>query len=187
LFAPTNARNDRRIFGIRRHDRRAHMWISRNRHRQIHLLQTLIDQDIAKRRRRSRARSAWRSCRQGPREVASTSPETFTDMVGHRRLILDILTCGDISTITRLYRSLKVDTVHQPDTPRTPETTPTTLTNRELAVLSLIAKGKTTKDIAAIFGLSTATVSVHCKRICRKLDVHSTAELVRRAIALIGG
>lgn len=55
------------------------------------------------------------------------------------------------------------------------------LTPREQEVLELIGKGKTTKEIAEILNLSTGTVGNHRKGICRKLDTHSTAELVYRA------
>jgi len=55
------------------------------------------------------------------------------------------------------------------------------LSPRERQVLDLIGKGKTTKEIAAILNLSTETVGNHRKSICRKFDIHSTAELVYRA------
>jgi DNA-binding CsgD family transcriptional regulator len=55
------------------------------------------------------------------------------------------------------------------------------LTPREQEVLGLIGKGKTTKEIAGILNLSTGTIGNHRKGICRKLDTHSTAELVYRA------
>ena len=55
------------------------------------------------------------------------------------------------------------------------------LTPRERQVLDLIGRGKTTKEIATILNLSTGTVGNHRKSICRKWDVHSTAELVYRA------
>jgi DNA-binding CsgD family transcriptional regulator len=55
------------------------------------------------------------------------------------------------------------------------------LTRREKQVLDLIGLGKTTKEVAAILNLSTATIGNHRKSICRKLDAHSTAELVSRA------
>lgn len=47
LFAQTNARNDRRVFGIRQRDRRAHMYIlGKTGTGKSTLLQTLITQDI---------------------------------------------------------------------------------------------------------------------------------------------
>ena len=52
------------------------------------------------------------------------------------------------------------------------------LTKRERQVFELIGKGKTTKEIAAILKLSTGTIGNHRKSICRKLNAHSTAELV---------
>jgi DNA-binding CsgD family transcriptional regulator len=52
------------------------------------------------------------------------------------------------------------------------------LTQREKQVLDLIGLGKTTKEVAAILKLSTGTIGNHRKSICRKLDAHSTAELV---------
>lgn len=55
------------------------------------------------------------------------------------------------------------------------------LTPRERQVLDLIGQGKTTKEIAALLQLSAGTVSNHRKAICKKLDIHSTAELVCRA------
>lgn len=61
------------------------------------------------------------------------------------------------------------------------------LTPREQQILDLIGKGKTTKEIATILNLSTATIGNHRKAICRKLDTHSTAELVCRAAAARSG
>lgn len=52
------------------------------------------------------------------------------------------------------------------------------LTHRETDILSLIAQGKVTKEIAAVLSISPNTVSYHRKHICSKLCIHSTAELV---------
>jgi two-component system response regulator NreC len=52
------------------------------------------------------------------------------------------------------------------------------LTKREAEVLEFVAKGHTSKQIADALQLSVHTVNNHRKRVCRKLDVHSTAELV---------
>jgi DNA-binding CsgD family transcriptional regulator len=56
-----------------------------------------------------------------------------------------------------------------------------TLTARETEILGLLAKGKTSKEIAEALGLSIFTVNNHRKHICRKLGLHSTAELVAYA------
>jgi DNA-binding CsgD family transcriptional regulator len=52
------------------------------------------------------------------------------------------------------------------------------LTKRETEVLEFVAKGHTSKQIAAALRVSVHTVNNHRKRVCRKLNVHSTAELV---------
>jgi DNA-binding NarL/FixJ family response regulator len=56
------------------------------------------------------------------------------------------------------------------------------LTNRERQVLQLIAEGKTTKETAVILGVSVKTAESHRSTLMEKLDIHSTAELVRYAI-----
>jgi DNA-binding NarL/FixJ family response regulator len=56
------------------------------------------------------------------------------------------------------------------------------LTDRERQVLQLIAEGKTTKEVAVILGVSVKTAESHRSSLMSKLDVHSTAEVVRYAI-----
>jgi DNA-binding NarL/FixJ family response regulator len=56
------------------------------------------------------------------------------------------------------------------------------LTNRERQVLQLIAEGKTSKEIAVILGVTVKTAESHRSTLMKKLDIHSTAELVRYAI-----
>lgn len=56
------------------------------------------------------------------------------------------------------------------------------LTPREHQVLQLIAEGKTTKEVAALLGVSVKTAESHRMRIMTKLDIHETAGLVRYAI-----
>jgi DNA-binding CsgD family transcriptional regulator len=53
----------------------------------------------------------------------------------------------------------------------------TTLTVREKEVLALIGQGQSTKEIAVELSISIETVGDHRKNICRKLDLHSTAQL----------
>jgi DNA-binding CsgD family transcriptional regulator len=54
----------------------------------------------------------------------------------------------------------------------------TNLTTRERQIIELIGTGSSTKDIARALEISVWTVASHRKRICAKLGVHSTAELV---------
>jgi DNA-binding CsgD family transcriptional regulator len=55
------------------------------------------------------------------------------------------------------------------------------LTAREQDVLNLVGKGKTSKQVAAELKISVFTVNNHRKRICKKLNLHSTAQLVAYA------
>ena len=58
------------------------------------------------------------------------------------------------------------------------------LTEAELKVLTLVAEGKVNKEIAYELDRSIRTVENHRHRIGRKLNVSSTAELVKIAIGL---
>jgi DNA-binding NarL/FixJ family response regulator len=56
------------------------------------------------------------------------------------------------------------------------------LTARERSVLQLIAEGHSNKKIASILNLSVKTVETHRRAVHRKLNIHSTAGLVRYAV-----
>lgn len=56
------------------------------------------------------------------------------------------------------------------------------LSSRERQVLQLVGEGKSTKQAAAVLGISVKTAESHRSRLMRKLDVHETASLVRHAI-----
>ena len=56
------------------------------------------------------------------------------------------------------------------------------LTNRELEILKLIAEGVTNKKIAGQLSISVKTVETYRSRIMQKLDLHSTADLIKYAI-----
>ncbi len=56
------------------------------------------------------------------------------------------------------------------------------LSARELQVLELVADGLTTPQIAEELGLSPKTISRHRERIMNKLNMHSSAELIKFAI-----
>ena len=59
----------------------------------------------------------------------------------------------------------------------------TTLTPRQREVLQLVAEGKSTKAIASILHISVKTVEFHKARIMGLLDLHSTADLTKYAVA----
>ena len=56
------------------------------------------------------------------------------------------------------------------------------LSPREREVLQLIAEGRSSREIAAILGISETTVKTHRKHIMEKLDIHDTAGLTRYAM-----
>jgi DNA-binding NarL/FixJ family response regulator len=58
------------------------------------------------------------------------------------------------------------------------------LTPREREVLQLVAEGKTTKEIAAILGVSVKTADAHRTHLMQKLDIHDIAGLTRCALRL---
>jgi DNA-binding CsgD family transcriptional regulator len=45
-----------------------------------------------------------------------------------------------------------------------------------------VAEGKTTKEIAALLGISVKTAESHRSNMMEKLDIHDTAGLVRYAV-----
>ena len=59
---------------------------------------------------------------------------------------------------------------------------PDPLSGRERQVLQLVGEGKSTKEIAALLGISIKTAESHRTRLMRKLDIHELASLVRYAI-----
>jgi DNA-binding NarL/FixJ family response regulator len=56
------------------------------------------------------------------------------------------------------------------------------LTARQREILQLIAEGKSTKQIAALLGVSVKTVETHRADLMQRLDIHDLAGLVRYAI-----
>lgn len=58
------------------------------------------------------------------------------------------------------------------------------LTQREIEVLNLLARGLTYALIAARLGISEHTVTTHIKNTYRKLDVHSARAAVFKSVQL---
>ena len=61
------------------------------------------------------------------------------------------------------------------------------LTDIELEVLELLGGGKTNAEIGRQLHLATRTVSVHCRRIQRKLNLKSINALIRYAVCWVEG
>lgn len=68
---------------------------------------------------------------------------------------------------------------HREADDRTPRLSP-----REREVLQLIAEGRTSKEVAALLGISATTVKSHRNHIMEKLDIHDKASLTRYAIRI---
>jgi DNA-binding CsgD family transcriptional regulator len=58
------------------------------------------------------------------------------------------------------------------------------LTPRQREVLTLIAEGHSTKDIARALNISVKTVETHRAQLMDRLDIHDIASLVRYAIKM---
>lgn len=58
------------------------------------------------------------------------------------------------------------------------------LTPRQREVLTLIAEGHSTKDIARALSISVKTVDTHRAQLMERLDIHDVARLVRYAIKI---
>ena len=65
--------------------------------------------------------------------------------------------------------------------PTPPEPLEEPLSERELAVLALLAAGRTNKEIAEELFIAQGTVKAHVASVYRKLGVHSRAEAVSKA------
>ncbi len=57
-----------------------------------------------------------------------------------------------------------------------------TLTERQLEVLALLAKGNTMREVATILKITPRTVAFHKYRIMSALNISSNAELIRYAV-----
>ncbi len=58
----------------------------------------------------------------------------------------------------------------------------TTLTNREQTIISLLASGQSSKQMAKELNISVRTVETHRRNIKAKLNINNTPDLVRYAI-----
>lgn len=67
------------------------------------------------------------------------------------------------------------------DMRQTPFSFDKVLTRRESQVLSFVGGGMTDAEIGKIIGLSASSVQSHRRNLMRKLDVHSTPELIQFA------
>jgi DNA-binding NarL/FixJ family response regulator len=135
------------------------------------------------------------------RQIRQRSPSTevlIYTMHDNHRLVQDVLQAGALGYLLKsdpkrvLLMAVETVAAHKPFfTGMVSEallqsflksTNESPLTMRERSVLQLVAEGHTSKKIAAILNLSVKTVETHRAAACRKLNLHSTAALVRYAI-----
>ncbi len=57
-----------------------------------------------------------------------------------------------------------------------------TLTERQQEVLAVLVQGNTMREVAAILKITQRTVAFHKYRIMEKLEITSSAELIRYAV-----
>jgi two-component system, NarL family, response regulator NreC len=57
-----------------------------------------------------------------------------------------------------------------------------TLSDREREVFQLVAEGKSNKEMADLLCVSVSTIETHRAHVMTKLDLHSTADMVRYAV-----
>lgn len=96
-------------------------------------------------------------------------------------LLIDAIHCvfnGGVYASEAVKQKI-IQTVRQSDAAGDPVVR---LSDRELAVFEQIGKGMGTADIAGAMNLSVKTVETYRARIKSKLDAHSSAELVQRAV-----
>jgi two-component system response regulator NreC len=88
------------------------------------------------------------------------------------------------SWLLKDYRRLLSQSVHRHPTDSEKNSTPglEILSRRELQVLECVAQGMTSVQIGEALEISPKTVARHRERIMGKLNMHSSAELVRFAI-----
>ena len=82
------------------------------------------------------------------------------------------------SYITPLIAGGMIDSLSRP--PR--ESSEPQLTGRQRQVLTLLAEGKSMKEVAAVLNLTARTVAFHKYRIMQLLNIKNSADLIRFAI-----
>jgi len=91
--------------------------------------------------------------------------------------------CRDQTFFTSKVSQIILDRyVGKPATGDGAPDTDSPLTPREREVVQLLAEGKSSKEVAAVLGISVKTAETHRINLMRKLDCHSVAEVVRYAV-----
>lgn len=91
-----------------------------------------------------------------------------------------VVAAGDTYLTPAVARIMAEDYVRRLSATRRPPSAK--LSAKERQVLQLIAEGRSTKEIAELLGISVQTVATHRRRIMRKLNAGSDAELTKFAV-----
>jgi len=91
-----------------------------------------------------------------------------------------VVAAGDTYLTPAVARIMAEDYVRRLSATRRPPSAK--LSAKERQVLQLIAEGRNTKEISELLGISIQTVATHRRRIMRKLDAGSDAELTKFAV-----
>ena len=119
-------------------------------------------------------------------------PGSYYDSEG--RLIYILAVCSDISHIkndnnppfmsildTRMDEQ-KIFLCHNPEDEPQSQTRLPKLTSREREIISLLAQGKSSKQIGGLLFISKSTVDNHRQNLLKKLGASSTAEIIHLAV-----
>ncbi|HEY7088265.1 MAG TPA: response regulator transcription factor [Tepidisphaeraceae bacterium] len=95
--------------------------------------------------------------------------------------LLDAVQCAMVqqSYVTPLIAGGMIDSLSKPSREQDNEKQ---LTTRQRQVLTLLAEGKSMKEVAAILNLTARTVAFHKYRMMQLLNIKSSADLIRFAI-----
>lgn len=89
-----------------------------------------------------------------------------------------VVAAGDALLSPQITRTLISDYASRPATPRTDRTVEKLLTERELDVARLVARGHSNTEIAAMLFLAEQTVKTHVSRILSKLGLRDRVQIV---------
>lgn len=89
-----------------------------------------------------------------------------------------VVAAGDALLSPQITRTLISDYASRPAAPRSDSTVENLLTERELDVARLVARGHSNTEIAAMLFLAEQTVKTHVSRILSKLDLRDRVQIV---------
>lgn len=104
-----------------------------------------------------------------------------SDVEGHLIAAVESLLRHDVYFSPRVSETLRDAMMRAPED-ATANSSPDRLTERELEVTTLLAEGKSNKEVATALSISVRTVETHRAGIMRKLEINSIVELVHYAV-----